>query len=97
MRDGEESDCITGLKQKTHYGRPDWNVLFDNWSRTHSKKQIGVFVCGPQVISDKVLEACDKCTHDCTKFKFNKENFWSENLSFRIKQKITKYYDVLLI
>ena len=75
MRDGEESDCITGLTQKTHYGRPDWNVLFDNWSRTHSRKQIGVFVCGPQVISDKVLEACDKYSHDGTQFKFNKENF----------------------
>ena len=32
MRDGEKTDCVTGLKQKTCYGRPDWNQLFDKYS-----------------------------------------------------------------
>ena len=51
MLDGAEKDPITGLKHHTHYGRPNWNALFDEYSRLHPKQEIGVFVCGPQEIN----------------------------------------------
>ena len=28
MQEEEETDAITGLQQKTHYGRPQWDTIF---------------------------------------------------------------------
>ena len=43
--------------------------------RYKSQKEIGIFVCGPPVISNILLKNCNKFSKDGTVFKFNKENF----------------------
>ena len=64
-----------GLEQKTHYGRPDWTKLFGDYSKSHAGSMIGVFVCGPKVISEQIAEKCAQHSANGTTFRFNKENF----------------------
>lgn len=73
--DGTGPDPITGLSEHTHYGRPDWQKLFQTYSKVHHGETIGVFVCGPKVISDQLSEKCASFTKEKTIFRFNKENF----------------------
>ncbi|XP_078066514.1 NADPH oxidase 2-like [Mustelus asterias] len=74
----EETDVVTGLKQKTHYGRPNWDKEFQMIAQTHPKATIGVFLCGPQPLA-KVLEQCSNKYSEVNPlgvhFHFNKENF----------------------
>ena len=38
VRDGTQHvDVITGLKQKTHFGRPDWNDIFKEISHDNPR------------------------------------------------------------
>jgi hypothetical protein len=67
---------VKGLEQKSNYGRPDWSKLFCEYGKNHPSKEIGVFVCGPEVIAKQLSEQCDKNTAATnTVFRFNKENF----------------------
>jgi hypothetical protein len=75
QEDESEFDPVTGLRQKTNYGRPDWTKLFSEFSKTHNGRTNGVFVCGPKVISTQLRENCVQFTDRSTKFVFNKENF----------------------
>jgi len=75
QEDESELDPVTGLRQKTNYGRPDWSKLFSEFSKTHNGRTNGVFVCGPKVISTQLRENCMQFTDGSTKFVFNKENF----------------------
>jgi len=71
-------DAVTGLRSKTHYGRPNWNLIFAGLCDAHPKEEVGVFFCGPAPISKQLYAASRKYTMECkteTKFKFNKENF----------------------
>jgi hypothetical protein len=52
------SDQITGLQSPTHFGRPDWNQIFSDLSRKHNAEQVGVFFCGPAVLSKTLYNAC---------------------------------------
>ena len=41
VRDGTQHvDVITGLKQKTHFGRPDWNDIFKEISHDNPRWEI---------------------------------------------------------
>ena len=35
LHEHQEEDVVTGLKQKTHYGRPNWETEFSNIAQTH--------------------------------------------------------------
>jgi NADPH oxidase len=35
MREGDEADAITGLRQKTNFGRPDWDKIFGELAQKH--------------------------------------------------------------
>lgn len=35
MKEDEEGDIITGLQQKTNYGRPHWDNIFAELGRRH--------------------------------------------------------------
>ncbi|XP_072126674.1 NADPH oxidase 1 [Mobula birostris] len=74
----KETDVVTGLKQKTHYGRPNWDKEFHLIAQAHPKTKIGVFLCGPQPLA----QALEQCTNKYSEinplgvhFHFNKENF----------------------
>jgi len=72
-----EADQITGLQSPTHFGRPNWNEIMGEKARIHAGQEIGVFFCGPNVISKTLYKMCRKYTTTATgtKFKYHKENF----------------------
>ena len=37
LHEDEAGDAITGLQQKTHYGRPQWDQIFESISAKHAK------------------------------------------------------------
>lgn len=78
LNEEEETDAITGLQQKTHYGRPQWDSIFKDIAQKNPGKSIGVFFCGPKVLSG-VLHKCANAHSDIgtdgAKFHYNKENF----------------------
>ncbi|KAG7375523.1 NADPH oxidase 4 [Phytophthora pseudosyringae] len=67
----EGQDIVSGLqtKQRTHFGRPDWNAELARVARNHAHmepldeffdqlEEIGVFCCGPKKLSRDVHEQC---------------------------------------
>ncbi|KAL3657410.1 hypothetical protein V7S43_017729 [Phytophthora oleae] len=67
----EGQDIISGLqtKQRTHFGRPDWNAELTRVARNHrqlepvevesnEREEIGVFYCGPKPLGNAVHEQC---------------------------------------
>lgn len=69
-------DAVTGLHQKTHYGRPNWDQILPNIANNHPGKKIGVFFCGPKVLSSTLHKACNQhSSKDGARFYYNKENF----------------------
>ncbi len=65
----EDSRFIEGLKKRTHYGRPNWDTVFQQLIRKQEGK-ISVFFCGPPSLSDLLQ---DKCT--AYNLTFKKELF----------------------
>ena len=37
LHEDEEEDIITGCRQKTRYGRPEWNKIFSSIARSHPR------------------------------------------------------------
>ncbi|KAK3096832.1 hypothetical protein FSP39_003782, partial [Pinctada imbricata] len=75
LHDSEDVDPVTGLQQKTHYGRPHWDKIFENIAKDHQGTSIGVFFCGPSILSKTLHKMCNKYSSSETKFFYNKENF----------------------
>ncbi|XP_043348873.1 NADPH oxidase 1 isoform X4 [Dermochelys coriacea] len=74
----KDMDVVTGLKQKTSFGRPMWSNEFSTVATAHPRSVVGVFLCGPQALA----KSLQKCCHQYSsldprkvKFYFNKENF----------------------
>uniref|UniRef100_A0A4W3HCC2 FAD-binding FR-type domain-containing protein n=1 Tax=Callorhinchus milii TaxID=7868 RepID=A0A4W3HCC2_CALMI len=78
LRFVEATDVVTGLKQKTHYGRPNWDIEFQTIAQNHPKSKIAVFLCGPKPLA-KALEQCSGKYSEVNPlgvhFHFHKENF----------------------
>jgi NADPH oxidase len=74
----EGVDAITGLQSSTHYGRPIWDQIFKRISSQHPDEEVGVFFCGPSVLSKALYSICRKLTfsnkNGC-KLAYQKENF----------------------
>ncbi|KAH9815501.1 NADPH oxidase [Melampsora americana] len=77
-------DPLTGLKSHTHFGRPNWNQIFNDLQLTCSqfpgreaslKTNVGVFYCGPNALSKVLKTQCDRITSRETRFNFQKEHF----------------------
>ncbi|KAI8609759.1 ferric reductase NAD binding domain-containing protein [Chytriomyces sp. MP71] len=78
LNDGDGVDAITGLRSRTLFGRPNWDVVFKNVRDQHPGTDIGVFFCGPKAISAALHKACNKWTDSTevgTRFFYGKENF----------------------
>ncbi|XP_023656696.1 cytochrome b-245 heavy chain isoform X1 [Paramormyrops kingsleyae] len=70
-----ENDPITGLKQKTLYGKPNWNSEFNSIGAKHKGSKVGVFLCGPPALAESLEKQCHSHSQSEVKFIFNKENF----------------------
>ncbi|KAM5179539.1 NADPH oxidase 2 [Mantella aurantiaca] len=74
----QEKDVITGLKQKTLYGRPNWENEFKNIGSAHKGSRVGVFLCGPESLAETLSKLCignSSVDPRGVHFIFNKENF----------------------
>ncbi|MBZ3870721.1 Cytochrome b-245 heavy chain [Sciurus carolinensis] len=74
----EEKDVITGLKQKTLYGRPNWDNEFKAIASQHPNTRIGVFLCGPEALAETLNRQSISNSDSGPRgvhFIFNKENF----------------------
>lgn len=71
------ADNITHLEAKTQYGRPAWNRIFKDIADKHKGTEIGVFFCGPSVLSHVLHKTANQYSNESTgvKFSYNKENF----------------------
>ncbi|KAM4662246.1 NADPH oxidase 1 [Discoglossus pictus] len=72
------TDTVTGLRQKTCYGRPNWEQEFSAVADAHPKSTVGVFLCGPVALGKTLQQCCHQHSSiDPRKvqFYFNKENF----------------------
>ncbi|KIJ42250.1 hypothetical protein M422DRAFT_60376 [Sphaerobolus stellatus SS14] len=73
---GAEKDAITNLRAPTHFGRPNWDRVFPSIAEQHPETDVGVFFCGPTVLSRQLHLMSNKYTNPKgTKFFFGKENF----------------------
>ncbi|KAF3831216.1 hypothetical protein GH733_000033 [Mirounga leonina] len=74
----ESTDVITGLKQKTFYGRPNWSNEFRQMAYAHPSSSIGVFFCGPKALSKTLQRMCrlySSADPRGVHFYYNKESF----------------------
>ncbi|XP_069026921.1 NADPH oxidase 1 [Embiotoca jacksoni] len=74
----KDTDVVTGLKQKTNYGRPNWDKEFTQIRNENPTSVVGTFLCGPVVLGKVLAEKCNKYSLNFpgkTIFYFNKENF----------------------
>eukprot|EP00127_Corallochytrium_limacisporum_P000684 Clim_evm3s23 gene=Clim_evmTU3s23 len=77
LREDKSYDAITGLRQKTWFGRPDWDREFQSLKKNHTGK-VGVFLCGPPILAQTLDQKAIKYTDTSvggTRFFFSKENF----------------------
>ncbi|KAI0296920.1 NADPH oxidase [Multifurca ochricompacta] len=73
---GAEKDAITSLRAPTHFGRPNWDRVFPSIAEKRPDTDVGVFFCGPSVLSRQLHQMCNKySTPNGTRFFFGKENF----------------------
>ncbi|KAI0826184.1 NADPH oxidase [Irpex lacteus] len=73
---GAEKDAITSLRAPTHFGRPNWDRVFSSIAEKHPDSDVGVFFCGPPVLSKTLHVSCNKYSNPKgTRFFFGKENF----------------------
>ncbi|KAM9795330.1 NADPH oxidase 1 [Neosynchiropus ocellatus] len=74
----KDTDVVTGLKQKTNYGRPNWDKEFELVRKEYPMSVVGTFLCGPAALAKVLEKKCAKYSDvdpRKTKFYFNKENF----------------------
>ncbi|XP_072046498.1 NADPH oxidase 3-like [Amphiura filiformis] len=78
LAEEQEIDAVTGLRQKTNYGRPIWHSNFKQIADDNKGQHIGVFFCGPKPLSKVLHKCCNNYTSreaGGTIFFYNKENF----------------------
>lgn len=69
------ADSDGGLSERVFYGRPDWEKIFLEQGERYKGETVGVFFCGPRILSKNLYEYCRAHTRGKTKFVYKKENF----------------------
>ncbi|XP_071820031.1 NADPH oxidase 2-like isoform X2 [Apostichopus japonicus] len=78
LQEEQEIDAITGLRQKTNYGKPMWDSIFKHIAEENKGVSVGTFFCGPKALSAVLHENCNKHSKvlgEGARFFYNKENF----------------------
>jgi NADPH oxidase 2 len=74
---GAEKDAITSLRAPTHFGRPNWDRVFTSVADKHPDTDVGVFFCGPPVLSRELHKMSNKySTPGGTRFFYGKGAFF---------------------
>lgn len=74
---GADKDAITSLRAPTHFGRPNWDRVFPSIADKHPETDVGVFFCGPPVLSCQLHQMSNKySTPGGTRFFFGKGAFF---------------------
>ena len=55
LHEDETGDAITGLQQKTHYGRPQWSEIFESISKAHPKYVSSILLSAASVAAGPML------------------------------------------
>jgi predicted ferric reductase len=55
----EESHMIDGLKKRTHFGRPNWDIVLQSLIRKQ-KGKINMFYCGPPNLCNVLQNKCSE-------------------------------------
>jgi hypothetical protein len=75
QRNAKGRDGLTGLRAPSKFARPDWDKIFDEFALKYANRKVGVFFCGPAVLSKALYVACNKHSKlGGTVFRFHKEN-----------------------
>ncbi|XP_068222962.1 dual oxidase-like isoform X2 [Palaemon carinicauda] len=71
------TSLFTGLRAITHFGRPNFELVFESIMQKYYAKVYGVFTCGSYMISETVDQACHRLNRkiSCACFKHYYENF----------------------
>ena len=70
---GAEKDAVSGLRAPKHYGRPNWDRVFPSIAEKHQDTDVGVFFCGPPVLSKTLHQMSNKYSSPKgTRFFFGK-------------------------
>ncbi|KAJ7586196.1 NADPH oxidase B [Mycena floridula] len=67
---GAEKDTITSLRSPSHFGRPNWDKIFGSLVDIHPLTDIGVFFCGPRVLSSTLHWMSNKYSSGSTGTRF---------------------------
>jgi len=69
LHEKENRDLVTGLKNRTHAGRPNWNKIFTKL-REERKGAVTVYYCGNPNLAKVLRRKCEEFG-----FNFRKEIF----------------------
>ncbi|KAK1926379.1 ferric reductase NAD binding domain-containing protein [Papiliotrema laurentii] len=71
---GAETDTITHLRAPTHFGRPNWDRIYEGIANKHPDTDCGVFFCGPPPLARTLRDMSNKHTSSMgCRFFFSKE------------------------
>lgn len=69
-------DPITGLRTVTSFGRPNFPVLFAEWSEQYGKCNVGVVFCGHRRLGLTIRKLCNQISQNSsTTFHYCEEHF----------------------
>ncbi|KAI8818569.1 ferric reductase NAD binding domain-containing protein [Fimicolochytrium jonesii] len=86
LNDNSAYDALTELRNKTHFGRPDWAKAFGNVRAAVEREvvdpklgggavDVGVFYCGPSPLASVLRKSCAGASGGGVNFEFRKEHF----------------------
>ncbi|RKO87562.1 ferric reductase NAD binding domain-containing protein [Blyttiomyces helicus] len=80
LNDSDDVDPLTELHTRCHYGRPNWNRIFNGVKAAcaplyQDGLEVGVFYCGPAQLAATLKAATSETSSKQVKFDFRKEHF----------------------
>jgi NADPH oxidase len=73
-------DPFSHLVTRLSFGRPNFDQYLSTVAEQvglgrDSKRQVGLYFCGPKPMTHAIRQACKRQSTDCVQFRFHKENF----------------------